>query len=152
LLASSTGGRLPRRANGRQRYDVDLHAGELSFRDRALGQMPQYAFKTIVTGVMKMIGLGGSKKNAINARPQQRTQNRSSPYSETGEDFIESMFQITKGFRTGINRGQGVDQDDLPIEPGEMVAKKRTNDDCPVRFVTAPHHCPKRASWRRPFG
>src|SRR5690242_2060627 len=98
---------------------------------------------------MKMVRLGGGQKYLINSRAQQRAQKCLSPSLEAIEYLLKRMFKIKECIWTGVDRGQGVDQHDLPIEPGKMIAEERTNDHCPVRFVSSLHHRPKRADRRR---
>ena len=48
--------------------------------------------------------------------------------------------------RPGIQRRQHVDQHDLPVEPGEMIAEERLHDMRLVGLVAPLHHGGERAA------
>ena len=60
--------------------------------------------------------------------------------AEGGEHVGERRFEVAQRRRPGIQRGQHVDQDDLPVEPGEMVAEERLHDMRLVGLVAPLHH------------
>ena len=98
--------------------------------------------------VVQMIGLGGGEQNAIDPRPEKTAEDRAAADAEAIENAGQRGFEIVQRFRPGIERGERIDQHDLPVEPGKMVAEERAHHDVLVGFIAPPHHRPQRAVGR----
>ena len=82
-------------------------------------------------------------KDAVETSPEERGQKRIRAWTEAGQHIRHGAFQILYGLRAAIDRLKGVDQYDLPIEPGKMLAEERLYDNGFVGLVTPLHHRPE---------
>ena len=57
----------------------------------------------------------------------------------------QRVFEVAQRGRAGIERRQRVDEHDLPVEPGEMVAKERPHHMRLIGLVAPLHHRRQRA-------
>ena len=64
------------------------------------------------------------------------------PGAEAFEDLGHGALEVGDSFRPAVQRGQHVDQHDLPVEPGEMIAEERPHDMRFVGLVAPLHHRP----------
>ena len=69
--------------------------------------------------------------------------------AESAHDVGERVLEIGERGGTGVERRKGVDQHDLPVEPGEMVAKERPHHMRLIGLVAARHHRRERAGGDR---
>ena len=102
--------------------------------------------------MMQMIGLGGGKQNAINPRPEQVAEQRATADPEAIQNARERRFEVVQRFRSGVEGRERIDQHDLAIEPGEMIAEERTHHDVFVSLVAPSHHRPQRTIRRGAIG
>ncbi len=77
-----------------------------------------------MAGVVDMIGLGRGEEDAIDAAREGAEEGMGLALAEAGEDGGERGFEIGDGGRAGIEGAQRVDEDDLAIEPGEVIAEE----------------------------
>ena len=68
--------------------------------------------------------------------------------AEGAHDLGQRVLEIGERGRAGVERGERVDQHDLPVEPGEMIAKERPHDMRLIGLVAARHHRGERARMR----
>ena len=97
---------------------------------------------------MQVVGLGRGKQNAVDARTDQRAEQRAPSDAEAFEDRRHRGFEVMQGIGAGVEGGERVDQHDLAIEPCEVIAEERAHDDALVGFEASPHHRPQRARGR----
>ena len=102
--------------------------------------------------VVQMIGLGGGKQNAVDPRPEQIAEQRAAADPEAIQNAGKGGFEIVQCFRPGVEGRERIDQHDLPIEPGDVIAKKRPHHDVLVGLVAPLHHRPQRAVGRGAVG
>ena len=57
-------------------------------------------------------------------RPKRLDSERVGALAEAGEDVGERLLQVLHRRGAGVERGQRVDQHDLPVEPGEMAVEE----------------------------
>ena len=67
------------------------------------------------------------------------------PARKAREHLGQRVLEVRERRRARIQRGQRVDQHDLAVEPGEMVAEERLDDVGLVGLVAALHHRRHRA-------
>ena len=60
----------------------------------------------------------------------------------------QRSFEIRERGGPSVESRQGIDEHDLSVEPGKMIAKERTNHDRLIGLEPSLHHGPQRA----PFG
>ncbi len=77
--------------------------------------------------------------------PEDRGEARGAPGAEGGQHLGQRVLEVAHRRRAGVQRGQRVDQHDLAIEPGEMVAEERLDHVGLVGLVAALHHRRHRA-------
>ncbi len=102
--------------------------------------------------VVQVIGLGGCKQNAIDPGTKKAAQDRAAADAEAIENARQRGFEIVQRFRPGIEGCERIDQHDLAVEAGKMVAEERTHHDILVGLVTPAHHRPQRAVGRAAVG
>ena len=84
--------------------------------------------------MMHVVGLGGSKQDAVDLSGKQRIDPGVRAGLETVEDFRQCILQDRKSLGTGIDCLQGIDKHDLPVKPGKVLPEKRTHDHILVGF------------------
>ena len=95
--------------------------------------------------MVQMIGLGGGKQDAVDPRPEQAGEQRAASDPQAIQDPRQRRFEVDQGFRSGVECRERIDQDDLAIEPREMIAKERPDHDVLVGLIAPDHHRPQRA-------
>jgi len=100
--------------------------------------------------MVQMVGLGGGEQDAVDSRPKQTAEQRAAPDPETIQDSGQRRLEVVQRFRSGVERRQRIDQNDLAIKPREMIAKEGTNHDVLIGLVTPAHHRPQRPVGRDP--
>ena len=95
---------------------------------------------------MEMIGLGRGEHDAVDAwREQARPQAvRSGP--EAVEDLGHGAFEVGDRRLAAVQRGEHVDQHDLPVEPREMIAEEGPHYVGLIGLVAPLHHGEERAA------
>ncbi len=131
---------LARGADGGERDDVDFRADPLGARDRLGGQRPQDRLEPVVARVVEMVGLGGGEQDSVDARAEDRGEARGPAGAEGAQHVGERVLEVAQRRGTGIQRGQRVDQHDLAVEPGEMIAEERAHHMRLIGLVAALHH------------
>ncbi len=99
----------------------------------------------VVVGVVQMVGLGRGEQDAVDARPEDRAEPRGAAGAEGVHHAVERGLEIAQRRRAGIQRAEQVDQHDLPVETGEMVAEERPHDMGLIGLVAPLHHRRQRA-------
>ena len=74
--------------------------------------------------------------------------NERRPTSKAVVDRAQRGLQVVQRVRPGIERGQRIDQHDLPVEPRKMIAEERPHQRGHVGVVAPLHHRPERAGRR----
>ena len=139
---------LARGADRGERDDVDLGPDPFRARDRPRRQGSQDRLQPVVARMMQMVGLGRREQDAVDAGAEDRGEARGASGAERAHDVGQRVLEIAERGRAGVERGEGVDQHDLPIEPGEMIAKERLDDMRLIGLVAARHHRGERALGR----
>ena len=67
-----------------------------------------------------MIGLGGSKQNPIDPRPEEPAEHPCATVGEAFHDDLERLLHVAEGAFAAIERVEEVDEYDLAIEAGEL--------------------------------
>ena len=101
---------------------------------------------------MQMVGLGRREQDAVDARPEQAREDRAAADAEAVENAGQRGFEIVQRLGAGVERGERIDQHDLAIEPGKMIAEERPHHDVLVGLVAPHHHRPQRALRRLAVG
>ena len=70
---------------------------------------------------------------------------RAAPDPEAIENSRQRGFEVVQRFRAGVERRQRIDQNDLAVEPREMIAEERPNHHVLIGLVAPDHHRPQRA-------
>ena len=105
----------------------------------------QDRLQPVVALVMQMIGLGRGEQDPVDAGTEDRGEVRRASGAEGAHDVGERILEILDRRRAGIERRERVDQHDLPVEPGEMIAKERPRHMRLIGLVAARHHRRERA-------
>ncbi|MNY06081.1 hypothetical protein D3C86_1388230 [compost metagenome] len=98
--------------------------------------------------MVQMVGLGGGDQHLVDSPADQRRQQAVGAGAETGKHITERTLQILHGFRPAIDGLQRVDQDDLPVEAGKMLAEEGFDNDRLISVVAPFHHGAQRALGR----
>ncbi len=108
------------------------------------------AVKLRVLRVVQMVGLGRGKQDLLHPlAAKDRGQKAIAPGAEGGQHLGHGAAQILHRLRALMDRPQHIDQHDLPVDPGEMVAKERLHDARFVGVVAPLHLAPQAAARRR---
>ena len=132
-------------ADRRQRDDVDLRPDPFRARDRFRRERAQDRLQPVVALMMQMVGLGRREQDAVDAWSEDRSEIGRASGAEGAHDFGQRILEILDRSGAGIECGERVDEDDLPIEPGEMIAKEWPRHVGLIGLVTARHHGRERA-------
>ena len=90
--------------------------------------------------VVQMVGLGRGDQDAVDAAREKVGQETAAAGAEAGEDFGHRAFEVGHRAGPGIQRLHGVDQHDLPVEPGDVLAEERLDHMRLVGLVAPLHH------------
>ncbi len=142
--------RVARTAGDRQH--VDLGAAIRRPLAGPLDETAENGLQPVVAGVVQMVGLGGREQDLVDARAEKRGEPGIPAVAEGGQHVGERGFEIGHRIRAGIERGQHVDQHDLAVEPGEMIAEERPHHARDIGVVAARHHGVQRARLRLRVG
>ena len=132
-----------------ERNDVDLRPDPFGARDRFSGERAQDRLQPVMARMVQMVGLCRREQDAVDAGAEDRGEPRGSSGAEGAHDVGERILEIGDRGRAGVERRKGVDQNDLPVEPGEMIAKERPHHMRLIGFVAASHHRRERAGNER---
>jgi len=97
--------------------------------------------------MMQMVSLCRREQDAVDAWSEDRSEIGRASSAEGAHDFGQRILEILDRSGAGIECGERVDEHDLPIEPGEMIAKEWPRYVGLIGLVTARHHGRERA-WR----
>ena len=123
-MSASVDGAFTRRPNAGQRDGLGLGTGEARALGRVGNQPVEDGFKPVVAGVMHMVGFGRGEQDTIDLAGERAQQRIGLALAETSQHGGKGGFEIGHRCRTGIERAQRIHQDDLPIQPGEMIAEE----------------------------
>ena len=77
----------------------------------------------------------------LSIRGRNRVESRFDRPGAKGEQHVRhGVLQVSDRGRPGIQRRKGIDEHDLPIEPGEVIAKERLHHMGFIRLVAPFHH------------
>ena len=137
------------RPYGGERQDEHLGSDEAGALDGIAHQPSEQAREPVVVAVRDVIGLCGGEQDPVDLAGQNGPEPARPAGPEGGKHIREGPFKIAQSGRAGIQRCEYIDEHDLPIEPGEMVAEEELHY---VRFeglVPPLHHgCERVASTR----
>ena len=128
------------RPHGGHGEHVDLGAGEIGARHGAVGEPAHDRLQPVVALVMQMVGLGRGDQDAVDAAREQVGEEAAAAGPEAAEDLGHRALEIGHRAGAGIERLHGVDQHDLAVEPGDVLAEERLYDMRLVGLVAALHH------------
>ena len=104
-----------------------------------------------MAGVVQQVGLGRGEQHAVDAAAEEVGEERVRALPEAGEDVGQRVLQVLYGGGPGIERGERIDQHDLPVEPGEMAIEEGLHDGGDIGLVAPLHQRAERASWKAPY-
>ena len=97
-----------------------------------------------MAGVVEVVGLGGGEQDAVDAPAEQRREPALAPVRKQARIVGQRRLRgRCTACGPGVERGERVDQHDLAVEAGEVVAEERPHHDRPYRPRSAA------PSWRR---
>ena len=105
-----------------------------------------------MAGVVDVIGLGRGEEHFFDPRREQAGEPGIATDREGRERLAERRLEIGKRCRAGIERRQRVDEHDLPVEPGEMLAEERHHHDPLIGLEALRHQPGERARHRLDTG
>ena len=126
-------------AHRRHRQHIDGRAGKAGAACGPIRQPPHDRLQAVMAFVMEWVRLGRGDQDAVDPAREKVGEDAAAPRPETGEDLRQRTLEVGHGAGTGVQRLQGVDQHDLAVEPGDMLAEERLHH---MRFVglVAPLH------------
>jgi hypothetical protein len=91
-----------------------------------------------VVRVVQMIGVGRGKQDTLDPTPpKQPVEERVPPGPKRRQDIGKGLPHILDRPWASINRPQHIDQDNLPVDPCEMVGKERPDHIALVALIAA---------------
>ena len=99
-----------------------------------------------MAGVVQMVGLGGGKQQAVDAPRQDAGEPGVGAGAEAPEHGLHGALQVGERAGAGVDGRERVDQHDLPVEPGEVVAEEGLDDVGLVALEAARQHGAQRAA------
>jgi len=124
--------RLARRPERGQRHRLHLRSGKCSSRDGLVGQQPHDRLEPVVAGVMEMVGLGGGEQQPVDPAGKHAGEPCVGAGPEAFEDRLHAALQIGERTGAGVDGRERIDEHDLPVESGKVVAEERLHH---VRLV-----------------
>ena len=131
---------LARRPHRGERDDIDLGADRLDAGDGPRGEVPQDRLEPVVARMVQMIGLGRGEKDLVDLRPEQGRQEVAAARAKRRQHVGHGDFEVAHGGGSRVQRGERVDEDDLAVEPGEMIPEERFDDMRLIGLVAPLHH------------
>ena len=95
---------------------------------------------------MQMIGLGRGEHDAVDTRREQARPQAVRSGPEAVEDLGHGAFEVGDRRLAAVQRGEHVDQHDLPVEPREMIAEEGPHHVGLIGLVAPLHHGEERAA------
>ena len=89
-----------------------------------LGELGEDRLEPVVALMMQMVGLGGGKQDAVDARGEQARPQAVRAGPEAFEDLGHGALEIGDRGLAAVQGREHVDQHDLPVEPREMIAEE----------------------------
>ena len=136
-----------------QRHHLHLSPGKRRPRDGLVCDQPQDGLQPVVAGVVEMVGLGGGEQQPIDAAGEDAGEPGVGPRPEASEDRLHAALQVGERAGPRVDGGERIDEHDLPVEAGEVVAEERLHDVRLVALEAARQHgtqCAARVGGRRP--
>ena len=128
--------RLARGAHRGERDHLDLGAGERRPRDGAFGEPAQDRLQPVVAGVVQLVGLGGGEQDPVGARAETaRSARLPRPTRKQSRIAASAPCRSRTACGPPSSAASSIDQHDLPVEPGEMVAEERPHHDVAIGLV-----------------
>ena len=104
------------------------------------------ASQAVVAFVMEVVGLGGGDQDPVDAAGEEAGQQvRPRPGRKQARISVSARSRSATAGGTGIDRLHGVDEHDLAVEPGDVLAEERFDHMRLVGLVAPLHHGGKRA-------
>jgi hypothetical protein len=98
--------------------------------------------------VVDVVGLGGGDQDAIDAPGEEVGEDAAAAGRKQARMLGQRTLQVRHRGRAGVQRLHGIDQHDLPVEAGDVLAEERLYDMRLVGLVAALHHGAQRARLR----
>ena len=100
-------------------------------------------------GVVEVIRLGGGKEDLLDALAKEELRQEGVPTGPEGaEDVGHGLAEVLDGLRTCMDRAKHVYQNDLAVDPGEVVAEEGFDYLALVGLEAAGEFAPERAARR----
>ena len=140
--------RLARRPQRGQRQHLHLGAGKSRARDGPVGDQAQDRLQPVVAGVVQVVGLGGGEQRCGRCGAAEQ---RDSQVLAPGRKHVRIAVHArarrsATRVGAGVERGQHIDQHDLPVEPGEVVAEERLHHMRLIGSRSGAPSCAQRAA------
>ena len=94
--------------------------------------------------VVQVVGLGGGEEDAVDAAAEDRREPGARAGAEAGEDLGHGGAQVLDGARAVVDGAERVDEHDLAVEAGEVVAEEGVDDDALVGLEALVEGAPER--------
>ena len=132
-------------ANGRHGQHLDFRTGEVGALDGAVGQPAHDRLQPVVRLVVQVIGLRRGDEDAVDAAREEVGEEIAVSLPEAAQNLGQRPLEVGHGAGAGIHCLHGVDQHDLAVEPGDVLAKERLHHMRLVGLVAPLHHGMERA-------
>ena len=97
-----------------------------------------------------MVGLGGGEQDLLDPpAAQQAAQPAIATGAKSAQHIRHGAPQVLNRLRPLMHRAQHIDQHDLAVDPGEMIAEERLHDLGLIAFITPRHLAPQTAAQGR---
>ena len=116
--------RAPRRARARRPWRRRTAARSMARCD----EPGEDRLQPVVVAVVEVVGLGRGEEDAVDPPRDQAGQPAGPAEAEGGEDVGERRLEVGDRRRSGVQRLERVDQHDLAVEAGEVLAEERPHD------------------------
>ena len=82
-----------------------------------------------VLGVVEVIGLGGGEEDLFDTLAEEELGQEGVPAgAEGGEDIAHGLAEVFDRLGSGMDRAQRIDENDLAVDPGEVIAEEGFDD------------------------
>src|SRR6185437_6806958 len=129
-----------------KRQHFQVGAGEFRACHRSAGELGEDRLESVMALVVKVIGLGSGKHDAVDPRSKQTGPQSVRAGPEAFEDLSHGAFEIDDRLLAPVQRGKHIDKHDLPVEPRKVVTKKGSHNVAFIGLVAPLHHREQRAA------
>ena len=137
---------LPRRADGGERGGLHRGAGKQRPVDGTLHQPLENCLEPVVARMVDVVGLGRGEQDAVDPLAENGGEPAIRAGTETIQDRPQRPLKVGNRGISRIHRAEHIDQHDLPVQLGKMIAEERLHHMRLIGLEAPLHHGAQRTA------